>query len=303
MLDQVLQLLEPRPGGRYVDLTLGQGGHARRILEESSPDGELLGVDRDPDSLHIAVQNLASFGDRLHVVQGRFSELPRYLKDTGWRKVDGMLADLGVSSGQLTDPARGFSFQQTGPLDMRMDPSGGEPLDKLLDQLDVAALSDVLRRFADVSQPRRAATRILRAHREGKLESTDDLARAAAFAGTSRRSRKIHPATQVFLALRIMVNQELDELAAILDRLPEPLEIGGRIVFISFHSKEDRLVKNRIKDLQGRCTCPPGLPVCQCVKPLIMRSLVRRPLKPSSGEMQENPRARSARMRAAERAA
>lgn len=300
MLEQVMEFLRPRPGGRYVDLTLGTGGHARRILEASSPDGLVLGLDRDPDVIRRARQDLKSFGERLQVFHGRFSQLSRALDQAGWKYVDGMLADLGVSSLQLENPGRGFSFQRRGPLDMRMDPTEGRPLSAILPVLDAGALADVLRRFGEVKSPRAVARRILGAQREGKLTDTLALARVAA---ERKPGGARHPATRVFMALRMMVNQEIEELETMLARLPDPLRHRGRVVVISFHSLEDRLVKNRFKSLQGQCTCPPGLPECCCGRRQSLRMLTRRVVRPSGREVAENPRARSARLRAAERVA
>jgi 16S rRNA (cytosine1402-N4)-methyltransferase len=300
MLEQVTDLLRPRPGGRYVDLTLGTGGHARRILEASSPDVLVLGLDRDSDVIRRAKENLKSFGERLRAFHGRFSQLPRALDQAGWKTVDGMLADLGVSSLQLESPERGFSFQQRGPLDMRMDPTQGQPLSAILSILDVDALADVLRRFGEVKSPRAIARRILSAQREGKLTDTLALARVAA---EKKPTSARHPATRVFMALRMMVNQEIEELQTLLARLPDPLQPRGRVVVISFHSLEDRLVKNRMKVLEGRCTCPPGLPECRCGCRQVLRMLTRRVVRPAAQEVSENPRARSARLRAAERVA
>jgi len=295
-----MEFLQPRPGGRYVDLTLGTGGHARRILEASSPDGLVLGLDRDPEVIRRAKDNLKSFGERLRAFHGRFSQLPRALEKAGWKQVDGMLADLGVSSPQLENPERGFSFQHKGPLDMRMDPTAGQPLSALLAGMDVGVLADALRRFGEVRRPRAVARRILSAQQDGKLTDTLALARVAAEKG---RGGGRHPATRVFMALRMLVNQELEELETLLARLPDPLEHRGRVAVISFHSLEDRLVKNRLKLLEGRCTCPPGLPECVCGRRTILKVLTRRVVRPSAGEVEENPRARSARLRAAERVA
>jgi 16S rRNA (cytosine1402-N4)-methyltransferase len=300
LLEQAVEQLRPRPGGRYVDLTLGAGGHARRILEESSPDGLVLGLDRDPLAVRQAQKNLKNFGARLQAVHGRFSQLPRALDQAGWKQVDGLLADLGVSSLQFDNPDRGFSLQSRGPLDMRMDPGEGRPLSAVLPAMDVDALADALRRFGEVQRPRAVARRILSAQQEGKITDTLALARVAAERG---RGGGRHPATRVFMALRMLVNQEIEELESLLARLPDPLTRRGRVVVISFHSLEDRLVKNRFKLLEGRCTCPPGLPECGCGRRRILQVLTRRVVRPSAREVEQNPRARSARLRAAERVA
>jgi 16S rRNA (cytosine1402-N4)-methyltransferase len=300
MPEQVVKFLNPQNGGKYVDLTLGLGGHARRILECSAPDGVLLGVDRDREAIRRAKKNLEPFQKRLQIVHGRFSELEVHLKKIGWSQVDGILADLGVSSLQLQDAQRGFSFQNAGPLDMRMDPDLDESLKTRLARMDENALADVLRRFGEVRRPRVIARRILRSIEEDQLTDTLALARVAS---EGKRKSKIHPATRVFMALRMMVNREQEELRALLDSLPGPLKPGGRVVFISFHSLEDRLVKQRLKDLEGKCTCPPGLPECGCGVHPLMRIVTRRPVMPEQVELDSNPRARSARLRMAERLA
>jgi len=299
MLEEVVELLNPRAGGRYVDLTLGLGGHAERVLQASAPDGQLLGIDRDPAALERAGARLSCFGGRVRLVHGRFSELPRILAEAGWERVDGLLADLGVSSLQLDSAGRGFGFQQPGPLDMRMDPERDSPLSELLSTVDADLLATVLRDFGEVRQPRPIARRILKAHAEGRLGDTEALSRVAA---EGPRTGKVHPATRVFMALRIWVNQELSELAQVLGHLPEPLQPGGRAVFIAFHSLEDRLVKRRLGELcVEQCVCPPHLPICRCQSKVLMRSITRRPIRASQRELGENPRARSAVLRAAER--
>ncbi len=298
MLEQAIDLLQPRPGGVYVDLTLGAGGHARSILERSAPDGRLLAIDRDPWAVDRARGELAAFRDRLHLVHCPFSELTHLLREAELTRVDGMLADLGVSSVQLDLPERGFSFQQAGPLDMRMDPSSGQSLAERLSGMDVDALAEQLRRLGEVTRARSTARRILDALAEGRVSNTVELARVI---GSGDRRGRTHPATRVFMALRMMINDELGQLAAVLRLLPEPLEPGGRVVFICFHSLEDRAVKRRLVELEGGCTCPPSMPVCRCDRRALMRRLTRRALKPSQAEVAANPRARSARLRAAER--
>lgn len=300
MLEQAVDLLRPHSGGIYLDLTLGAGGHARAILERSSPDGKLLGMDRDPDAIAIATETLAPFGDRVSLIHGAFADIAYHLEKEGVSKVDGMLADLGVSSMQLDRPERGFSFQRSGPLDMRMDPSSGLPLSDVLSRTDERDLAFALRRFADIRDAKKVARRLLRAESEGALTDTESLAKAIGFAG---KRGKIHPATRVFMALRMLVNDELGQLGSLLQLLPEPLCAGARAVFISFHSLEDRAVKRRFVELEGVCTCPPGLPVCGCGRNPQMKRLSKKALCPMDEELAHNPRARSARMRAAERLA
>lgn len=295
MVNEVLSALSPRPGGVYLDLTVGLGGHARRILQASAPSGRLLGLDRDPAALALAGQALAEFGSRVALYRARFSELARVLSDAGVESVDGMLADLGVSSLQLDSPERGFSFQQPGPLDMRMDPERDAPLAQRLRSISVEELARALRR-ADVPQARRLAARILERLRAGGIGSTRELAELAG----APRTGGTHPATRMFLALRMLVNAEPEELDALLQALPWPLRPGGRLAIISFHGLEDSAVKARLRDLAGRCRCPADLPRCVCGQRARLRLLPRRAIRPGADELAQNPRARSARMRVAE---
>jgi 16S rRNA (cytosine1402-N4)-methyltransferase len=300
MAKEVIDYLRPKPGGRYVDLTLGAGGHTRQILQHSSPTGEVLAIDQDPEAIKIARTNLDSFGMRVHFVHGNFAQLGNLLKSHGWERVDGILADLGVSSMQFDIAGRGFSFSKAGPLDMRMDPTSGKDLAEYLEHIEPNQLAYVLKSLGEVSHAKKIANRIIHEYRQGSLTDTKKLAQVAF---ERMGHKKINPATKVFMALRMMVNQELENLEAFLNYLPEPLKIGGRVVVISFHSKEDRLVKRRFKMLEGECKCPPGLPQCGCNQKRYMQLITRRAMKPSVTEIDSNPRARSARLRAAERVA
>jgi 16S rRNA (cytosine1402-N4)-methyltransferase len=300
LLAPTLELLQPRSGLTYLDVTVGAGGHAAAILERSAPEGRLVGVDRDPRALELAAERLRPFGTRVRLLHGRMSELPELLRREGVGPVHGLLADLGVSSMQLDEPARGFSFQADGPLDMRMDPRRDEPLSAWLARLDEDALARALAELGEVARPRAVARRVLEAFREGRLTGTRSLAEAVSH---GERPGRIHPATRAFQALRLLVNDELGELRALLGALPEPLAPGGRVVVLAFHSLEDRLVKERLVELEGRCACPPGLPVCACGARVRMRRLTRRAVRPGPEEESRNPRARSARLRAAERMA
>jgi 16S rRNA (cytosine1402-N4)-methyltransferase len=299
MLEQAVTALRVKPGGIYVDLTVGAGGHTRCILDRSAPDGRVLGLDRDPEALQVATDNLMSYRSRVSLFQSLFSELPDVLQKMGLRRVDGMVADLGVSSLQFERAERGFSLKRPGPLDMRMDPTRGKTLDQLLAEITPEDLASALRRLGQVERPRHIARRILEAHKAGKLNTTVDLARVGSEGGRFR----LHPATRVFLALRMLVNNEAGELDALLAALPEPLECGGRAAFITFHSVEDRRIKQRFAQLQGRCTCVPDLPVCTCGETARMHIVTRRPQRPTIEEVAANPRARSARLRVAERVA
>lgn len=300
MLAEVLELLRPRDGGRYVDLTLGLGGHAAALLERSAPGGQVLGLDRDPQSLCLARERLRRFGDRVITVHGCFADLPSHLESIGWQKVDGLLADLGLSSWQLEEGQRGFSFQVLGPLDMRMDSHQGPTLLDLLHQSREGDLARVLERFGQVRGARSVARRILAALRQGQLSDSLALARVGREPGPRGH---LHPATRVFQALRIWVNGEMEQLNALLALLPEPLAVGGRAVFISFHSLEDRAIKQRFRQLAAACRCPPGLPECRCGARIVARPLSHKALRPSASELALNPRARSAKLRALERLA
>jgi 16S rRNA (cytosine1402-N4)-methyltransferase len=282
MREECIAALAPRSGGVYADATLGGGGHAEAILEASAPDGRLFGIDRDPRALDAARDRLGRFGARATLLHGRMSEARSLLAEAGAERVDGLLADVGVSSPQLDDPERGFSFASEGPLDMRMDPTSGESCAELLGRVDEKELADLLFHYGEEKRSRRVARFILRARDEGKLETTADLRWAVRSALGPARGRT-DPATRTFQALRIAVNDELDELRALVADAPEMLEDGGVFVVISFHSLEDRIVKRAVR---GDARLEP---------------LSKKPLVPSELEVAENPRARSAKLRAARR--
>jgi 16S rRNA (cytosine1402-N4)-methyltransferase len=304
LVDEVLSHLEPHAGAVYCDGTLGGGGHSRAILERTAPDGRVIGIDRDPAALAAAREALASFGDRLIAVHGRFGDLDQVLDTLGLAVVDGFVLDLGVSSPQLDLPERGFSFTRAGPLDMRMDPTSGPTALDLLRDLPVDDLATVLRDFGEERYARKIARLIKEAIRGAGLATTLDLAElvTGAIPAAEQRKSRIHPATRTFQALRIAVNRELDELVRFLDRFPARLAPGGRCVVISFHSLEDRLVKQRFRDLAWSSSLPPHLarqagervePVCVPVS--------RKAVFAAEAETDANPRARSARLRACQR--
>ena len=302
MVSEVLELLEVRAGKRYCDATVGGAGHARAILERSAPDGELVGVDRDPAALGASREALGPFGERATLCHGSFADLVEILSRLGLRPVDGVLVDLGVSSHQLDTAARGFSLALDGPLDMRMDPGEGQTAAELIASLSEAELARVLRELGEEPASRRIARAIKDAERKGALGSTRALAEtvSGAVGGHRPRGGRIHPATRTFMALRIAVNDELGALRRFLDTFSEALKPGGRVAVISFHSLEDRAVKQRFARLSRPCTCPPGLAVCACGKTPTVRLLTRKAVRPSEEEQARNPRARSARLRAAE---
>lgn len=293
---EVLDLLQPRSGGRYVDGTLGAGGHAAGILEASAPSGRVLGLDRDPEAIAYVRQKLARFGQRLLCVKASFADMGQVAPAHGFKSVQGVLLDLGLSSRQLEDGRRGFSFMRDGPLDMRFDPTGGETAAELLNNRSEAELADIFWRYGEEKHSRRVARAIVE-HRP--LHSTTQLAEIIA-AAMPRRGR-IHPATKVFQSLRIAVNRELEALETGASAAISLLEPGGRIAIISFHSLEDRFVKQWFRRLSRDCVCPPQQPVCTCTAQASLRLVTRKAIQASMEEIDRNPRSRSARLRVAEK--
>lgn len=296
---EVLELLQPRPGGLYIDGTLGAGGHAGGILEASAPDGRLLAFDRDPEALRFAGERLRRFGDRFTAVHASYAAMAELAPAQGFGQVDGILLDLGLSSRQLEDPERGFSFLLEGPLDMRFDPTQGAPAATLINRLPEKALADLFWRYGEEQNSRRYARAIVA---ERPLQTTRELADVIEKAAPAAvRRKRIHPATRLFQALRIAVNEELSELENGLPAAIELLRPGGRIAVISFHSLEDRFVKNLFRDLARDCVCPPSQPVCTCDTVPQVRVVTRKVVVPGEAEVENNPRSRSARLRVAEK--
>jgi 16S rRNA (cytosine1402-N4)-methyltransferase len=296
MVGQVVRGLRPRPGARLVDATVGLGGHAAAMLA-AAPDTSLLGIDRDPHALDVARQRLAGFGDRVRLRAGSFAALAAPLAVEGWDGVDALLLDLGVSSLQLDTAERGFSFRQAGPLDMRMDPEGELTAATIVNTWDEDALADAVAELGEEPRARAVARAIVRAR---PLESTAAL--AAVVAGAAGRGRgRLHPATRTFQALRIVVNDELGALDDFLADGWSLLRPGGRLAVLAYHSLEDRRVKEALRRWAASCVCPPGLPQCTCGWSAKVRLVTTRPLRPEDDEVARNPRARSARLRIAER--
>lgn len=285
LLRETIDAIAPQPDGIYADATAGYGGHSEAILEASAPSGRLLAMDRDAEAVEAVRKRLAAYGDRVTVLQGEFADLTRAAERVGAEFFDGVIADLGLSSPQLEDAQRGFSFAEPGPLDMRMDRSQGETAADLIARLDEAELAGILYRFAQERHSRAIARSIKRALQQGRLTHTTDLRRAVVRVLGPHRRGRIDPATRTFQALRIAVNRELDQLQALIDLLPELLADGGVAVIISFHSLEDRMVKQAF--LHDRR----------------LALLQRKPLTACEREKRENPRARSAKLRAARRVA
>ncbi len=305
LAEEVVTMLAPRPGSLHVDCTVGGGGHTERILEAASPDGRVLGLDADPAAIARVGERLARFGARLVLRQANFRDLGDVAPAAGFAAVDGVLLDLGLSSFQLADAGRGFGFRAGGPLDMRFDPTRGEPASALLARLDEAALTDVFRRFGEEPHARRVARAIVEARRTAPIETAEALAALVERVAPRRPGARgrIHPATRVFQALRIAVNGELDALADVLAAALDLLRPGGRLVVLSYHSLEDRLVKRFVAAERRGCTCPPSFPVCVCGRAPRLRPVGPQPAMASDGEVAANPRARSARLRTAERLA
>ena len=300
LIREAIDFLRPASGGRYVDGTLGGGGHSEAILAASSPDGQVLGMDRDEEAIAAARERLKSFGARAITRQGSFSELREVLADIGWVGADGIILDLGVSSRQIDAPERGFSFRLGGRLDMRMDRRQSLDAYRLVNTATSEELARILRDYGEEPQARRIAQKIVTERRLRPIETTDELARLVEGVKGGRR-RDHHPATQVFQALRIAVNQELDVLAQFLTGGFELLRPGARMVIISFHSLEDRLVKNAFRKWSSACLCPPRALVCRCGWSQKVKVLTKRPVVPGDAEAAANPRARSAKLRAVER--
>lgn len=308
MLREVLEILAPRPARRYLDATVGGGGHAREILLRSSPDGALLGLDWDDEAVGAAGRALARFGERVILHRAGFTRAREVLDEVGWAGVDGVLLDLGLSSHQLDTPERGFGFLSDARLDMRMDRRRPVDAHELVNGLPVGELEKIIRDFGEEPRARRIASAIDAKRRKGAIDSTRQLAEtvARAMGGAARRPRKArapapHPATRTFQAVRIAVNRELENLERFLESAYELLCAKGRLVIISFHSLEDRLVKRAFQKWGLDCVCPPRLPACVCGWDRKATALTRRPRVPGAEEVRANPRARSARLRAVER--
>ena len=303
MLEEVVGFLEPSPGKVYLDGTLGTGGHAEALLEKSAPTGKVVGIDADAESIEIARERLAPYGDRILLVHGRYEQARDILSQHGLSKVDGVLLDLGISRVQLEMSERGFSFSREGPLDMRMDRTCGVPADRFLQGLPEDQMALLFRTYGEERWARRIARAIVRRRKErGDISTTRELVETVlrAIPRQTRRAR-IHPATRVFLALRIAVNRELESLEEFLADLPDILRQGGRCCILSFHSLEDRIVKQRFRNWE-RPPVDPSIPEDDSRKqePLL-RQVRRKVLRPQEEEVLRNPLARSAKLRVAER--
>jgi 16S rRNA (cytosine1402-N4)-methyltransferase len=300
LLSETITLLEPRSDGLYLDGTLGGGGHAEAILDASSPGGRLIGLDRDPRAVERARTRLDRFGDRVELYEQNFAEIDG-MPELASIRLDGALLDLGVSSAQIDEKARGFSYQQDAPLDMRMGPRG-EPARDLLARANIDDLTEIIRRYGEERHARRIALAIIRERDRHPVETTGRL-REIVERTVPRSGHPLKSVARVFQALRIVVNEELEALSSGLPQIAERLVEGARLVVISYHSLEDRIVKRYFRDLAADCVCPPDFPVCRCDKRSEAVILTPRPVTPEPSEAVRNPRARSARLRAIERRA
>jgi 16S rRNA (cytosine1402-N4)-methyltransferase len=297
LVEETVKALAVQPGGRYIDCTLGGGGHAAAILERSSPGGQLLGIDADPEAIKVANERLQDYRDSVLLINENFASLQAICLRYDFQPVHGILFDLGLSSLQLGESGRGFSFQEEGPLDMRLSPEQQITAADIINRSSEAELSDIIREYGEEGYSRQIAQRIVK---ERPIETTLQLAKIVEQAVGGRKG-KIHPATKTFQALRIAVNQELDNLESALEQAVNLLGFGGRLVVISYHSLEDRIVKQFMRQESRDCICPVGTPTCVCGHSASLRLVSRRVITPSAQELKANPRSRSARLRVAER--
>ena len=297
LLEETMKFLAPERGGLFIDCTVGLGGHSEAILS-SSPDSRVLGIDLDSTALAYSRQRLAPFGERFRAFQANFHGIDTVLDEVNEREPNGILVDLGVSSLQFDSPERGFSFRFDAPLDMRMNPEHGATASDLLQQLPESEIARIIFEYGEERYSRRIARRIVERREQGQpITTTTELADLVRLAVGGHKRNQIHPATRTFQALRIAVNHELEGLGEFVESAVDLLIPGGRFVGISFHSLEDRILKRELRKLSGHCECPPRLPVCACGARKLIEVLTPRPIVAGDVEVEENPRARSAKLR------
>ncbi|MBK5101093.1 MAG: 16S rRNA (cytosine(1402)-N(4))-methyltransferase RsmH [Desulfobacteraceae bacterium] len=302
LVHEVVEYLVAAPGGIYVDGTVGMGGHSVAIGESIHEKGRLICLDRDPDAVSLSKKRLVFLGERACVIKASYADLDTVLKRLKFKAVDGVLLDLGMSSSQLERSGRGFSFSRDEPLDMRMDPEDELTARHLVNNLSLRDLEKILRDYGEEYKAKLIARAIVSARRKEPIETSIQLALLInSTFPPPLRSKSRHPATKTFQALRIAVNKELQNIETFLNKAPSLIMKGGRLVILSYHSLEDRLVKQAMTKWERGCSCPPDLPQCGCGKVPLFRRLFKKGLKPSQTEIEENPRARSAVLRAAER--
>lgn len=300
---EVMTALSPKPGGTYVDGTLGGGGHAAMIIERIMPGGRFIGVDQDMDAILNARKRFGAHGGDVTLVHDNFANLPAILKELGVSGVDGILVDIGLSQHQLEGSGRGFSFMRDEPLDMRMDARNEVTAATLVNTLPEKELADLIFTYGEERFSRGIARAIVKRRESAPITATLELADIIRFAMPAKAvaKQKIHPATRTFQALRIAVNRELDRLERFMDDFCGLLNPGGRLCVLSFHSLEDRIVKQKIKSLTGGCTCPKQVPICTCGNVATVKLLTRKAVRPADDEVEANPMARSTRLRACEK--
>ena len=297
LADEVIENLNIKPDGIYVDLTLGKGGHSKRILENLSENGRLIALDQDQDALNAAKENLSDFSNVIFV-KSNFENIDRVLDDLGISKIDGALMDIGVSSYQIDNADRGFSYMHDGPLDMRMDTGNELTAEKIVNDYSLDELQKIFSNYGEERFSRTIARKIVETRDEQRIDTTFKI---RDLINKSVRSNEAHPEKRVFQALRIEVNRELEVLENTLDKVIDRLNIGGRLCVITFHSLEDRIVKNTFKELEKDCICPPGLPVCICDHKAKVKTINKKPIIAGKKELKENSRAKSAKLRVCQR--
>ena len=300
---EVAYYLNCQPGKIYIDCTLGGCGHAREICEKMIPGGMLIGIDQDADAIQNAEAALQDYLPQVHLFHGNFAQTADFLSQLNIAAVDGMLLDLGLSFHQIAQSGRGFSFKADEPLDMRMDVRSDTTAEVLIHRLDETDLADLFFRYGEERHSRTIARKIVEIRKRQAISTSSQLAEIVSNAvpPSARYKSKIHPATRVFMALRIAVNHEIERLEEFLKQAADLLNPGGRLCVLSFHSLEDRMVKQHMRDLQSRCTCPSDFPRCVCNKVPIARLLTSKAVRPTENEIQQNPMARSTRLRAMEK--
>jgi 16S rRNA (cytosine1402-N4)-methyltransferase len=303
MLNEVVNYLNCRPGNVYVDGTLGGCGHARAICERIFPGGTFIGIDQDIDAISNAETVLKAYSSNIHLFHGNFISLPEFLTQLEIDRVDGILLDLGLSLHHIENSGRGFSFRKDEPLDMRMDIQSPQTAENLVNNLSQAELQKLFKEYGEERRAKQITRNIIKIRRQKKIRTSKQLAQIIvdSIPAQAAFKQKIHPATRVFMALRIAVNRELERLETFLEYAVDLLNPGGRLCLLSFHSLEDRIVKQRFKALEKGCTCPPQLPQCVCGQEPQLRILTKKVVRPTAEEIAANPKARSTRLRAAEK--
>lgn len=302
LLDECIDNLNIKPDGVYVDCTMGGAGHSKEIVKRLSKDGLFIGFDQDINAINTAKERLSEYSDRVKFVHSNFQNLKNELEKIGVYKVDGVLADLGVSSHQLDEADRGFSYMQDAPLDMRMDIRCSFSAYDVVNTYSEAELSKIIKDYGEDNWAKRIAKFIVEGRKEKNIETTGELVEIIKKAIPKKaRIDGPHPAKRTFQAIRIEVNNELGVITEMIDDAASIMNEGGRICIITFHSLEDRIVKNAFRDLATDCICPPHIPICQCDKEALVKVITRKPILPTDKEIEENPRSRSAKLRVAER--